>query len=161
MLKIFAFVILISIISCKNFDKDNRNIRYSIKLAKDTVKVQEPVKAIVYLAAPYFDDKNSKIVVFLELDANQPLKKDLSNYLDIPTVGFHNLENDTTNQKWSSDKLVYDQTSAIGLKFDKLGRNYLRGYILEYYTGDPLLDSIFDYSKTKKHFFQEEIYVEE
>jgi len=163
MKKILLFTIVFcSLISCSDDNKKSyQGKRYVIEIAKDTVSVNEKAKALIHLAIPYFEKEKSKIVVFLEYDENKNRHKNLSNNSKIPIVGFHNLQYDTINQKWSSEKLDYKRTSAIGLKFKTTGHQYLKGFILEYYEGDPLLDKKFDYSKSKKHYFKEKIYVKE
>ncbi|MEP0262321.1 hypothetical protein [Dokdonia sp.] len=171
MIKIVIPFLLLILISCNNKKSvddesiyDEKSVgeydgrRHSIKVSKDTVEVNQMVQALVYLAAPYNVSSETKMVVFLERDGySMVANKDSLDYL--PKLGFHNLEYNVDNQKWTSDKFEYRLTSAIGKQFNAPGEHHLRGYILEYYEGDPLLDSVFDYSKTKKHFFEEKVYV--
>lgn len=159
--KLLALLMFLMIcFSCKKREDNTAYTgrRYSIKVAKDTVKVNEMTKTLIYLAAPYSNSENTKIVVYLEAD-DYPISIDNDSIDYLPKLGFHNLEYDVDNQKWASSKLEYSRTSAIGKQFSTPGDRSLKGYILEYYKGDPLLDSVFDYSNTRKHFFEEKIYV--
>lgn len=160
MSKFLILILCFVILSCKNKDsvEEYSGRRYSINIAKDTVKVDQMTKTLIYLAAPYSDSKDTKIVVYLEADGYS-ISKENDSLDQLPKLGFHNLEYDKGNRKWASNKLEYERTSAIGKKFKEIGEQYLRGYILEYYKGDPLLDSVFDYSDTRKHFFEEKIFI--
>src|SRR5690554_6750342 len=102
MKKYFLLLIFFStLFSCKedkgSIEKNNSQapLRYTIETARDTFYSNEFVKALVILNKPFFE--NSKIIVVLEEDENQPLANDLSNEYSIPVQGFHNLEFDTIN----------------------------------------------------------------
>lgn len=156
---LFIFFLSLVIMSCEQkASKEYTGKRYAIEMGKDTVQLNQPAKAIIHLAAPFSESEKTKIVVYLEADG-YPIIKENDSLDYLPKLGFHNLEYDTENQKWSSDRLDYGRTSAIGKSFKDIGEHYLRGYILEYYQGDPLLDSVFDYSNTRKHFFTQKVNV--
>lgn len=133
-----------------------------IKLAKDTITMNEPLRCIVYLKKPFFENKDSEIMVFLESNENNPLEKDLSNEYDIPMEVFVNLKLDTINQKWfTEDKYPYKTTAAFGRTFSSPGKKKIRGYVLEYYDQNPqtLIDSVIEEDKIRRYYFEKEIYV--
>ncbi|SHI84850.1 hypothetical protein SAMN04488096_10585 [Mesonia phycicola] len=152
----YFFTMVLLFYSCKN--KEERKVIISIQLAKDTVKVGNYVKSIAYLEKPFYENKNSKIVLFLEADENKRLKRNLSNRNNIPMYAFHNLSIDTFNRKWSRG-YEYDNTVAFTAKFDKVGTHSLRGFVVEYYDKDPLIDSIIQEDKIKRYFFEKNVYV--
>lgn len=158
-------LILIFFYSCKeNYKKDLETTppqsisSFKIEVARDTFYSNEYVRGLATLNEPFFKKSTSKIIVVLEADENQPLMKDLSNEYDIPVQGFHNLEFDTINQKWFED-YDYQKSSVFGKKFKKQGATKIRGYILEYITNEPPIDSIYDKDKVRKYFFEKSIFV--
>lgn len=165
MKKYFLLLIFFStLFSCKedkgSIEKNNSQapLRYTIETARDTFYSNEFVKALVILNKPFFE--NSKIIVVLEEDENQPLANDLSNEYSIPVQGFHNLEFDTINQKWF-EEYNFQKSSVFGKKFQNQGVNKLRGYILEYITNKPPIDSIYDKEKVRKYFFEKSIFIKD
>lgn len=131
-------------------------------MLKDTVFIHEYAKAFVELEEPFFNKEDSKIIVILEVDENYPLKKDLSNEFDIPVEGFHNLSFDTINQKWFNiKKRSYNKCSVFGRKYSTFGNHKMRGYVLEYISENPPMDSISDEKKQRKYYFEKEIFVKD
>lgn len=163
--KILIIISAFILSSCTNLSKNQKVVNnndenlYSFKLIEDSVSINKTAKAVIYLNKPYFSEKDTKIVVFLEADKNLPLKNDLSNASEIPRIAFHNLEYDIENQKRVYDNVVHRRASFIGKNFKTSGKNKFRGYILEYYKGDPLLDTLFDIKDTKMYFFEEEVFI--
>lgn len=130
--------------------------------SKDTIAINEPLRCLAHLKSPFFKDKDTEIMVFLDHDENKTLKKDLSNIYGLVMAVFTNLKLDTINQKWfAEDKYSYNTTVAFGRTFSSPGKKKIRGYILEYYDQDPrvLVDSIVEEDKIKRYYFEREIYV--
>ena len=166
-MKSICFVLIIfSFYSCNN--KEDANVskyknnhpNYKIETSRDTFYINEYVKALAVLETPFFKKEDSKIIVILDNDDNYSLKKDLSNQYQISFEGFHNLSYDTINQKWFKG-YDFNKSSAFGKKLNKLGENKIRGYILEYITNEPPLDSIYDRGKVKKYYFEKKVFIKE
>lgn len=166
MLKIYLCIILTLIfISCqenekKKFVENKKSTENNviIEISNDTISMNEFVKGIIYIKKSHFNDSKSKIALVLEADENFKLKKDLSNEYQIPIEVFQNLSNDSINQKWFKE---YDffKSVVFGKKFNESGNKKIRGYVLEYLTEEPPLDSIFPKGKVWKEYFEKDIYV--
>ncbi len=160
-------LILIYFCSCKENDKKNFETtppqsisHFTIEVARDTFYSDEYVRGLATLNRPFFKKPTSKIIVVLEADENQPLKKDLSNEYNIPVQGFHNLAFDTINQKWFKS-YDFKKTSVFGKKYKNQGQRMIRGYIMEYITKEPPIDSIYSNDSVKKYYFEKKIYVKD
>ncbi|MBA3987148.1 MAG: hypothetical protein H0X63_11380 [Flavobacteriales bacterium] len=165
-INIFSFIFyFVLIVSCKNENQKNQQInegKYNITLLNDSIRLNEHLKAIAYIETPFFIDKNVRLIVYLENDENDPLKKDLSNERDIPFDLFISLDQDEYNQKWFKD--YHFETSVVfGKKFSTPGEKTLRGYFLEYYGGnyDPKNDIVLEDGKMEKKYFEKTIYIKD
>lgn len=123
---------------------------------KDTIKVNEYVRAFAYCGSPLISHLDSEILVVLPEEGND-FNDDFSNENEIKTIKFYNLTIDTINQKWfkSADK---QYLTPFWYSFDTSGEKILRGYMVEYATGkfENDVDSI-----TSKTYFEKKIYVTE
>ncbi|WP_417873995.1 hypothetical protein [Xanthomarina gelatinilytica] len=166
-LKIFIPILILGLtfISCKenNPKEIGENLYKSpilIEVSSDTIEVNKYVRGMISLKKPYFSEKESKIVVVLEADENVQLKEDLSNEFQIGIEVFQNLNVDSMNKKlFDENEYEFNQSALFEKKFDKTGNKIIRGYVLEYLTEKPPLDSIFPKEKVHKHYFEKEIYV--
>jgi hypothetical protein len=119
-------------------------------LLKDTVMVGENAQVIVSLLDPKFDDKESQIIVFIEMEDSvlYKLEKDFNKLYELPVAGFYNFTVDTINK---APKYYKKQYSAyIGKSFQKTGYNKLRFMVMEFYGKDPTID--LDYNKSQVWF---------
>lgn len=133
--------------------------KFLIKLAKDTIGLKEFAKLSATLTSPYFSDTTSGIMVVLDNGKGAHLKSDLSNEFEIDMAIFLNLNFDTINQKWLGN-VDYNKTVAFGKKFNTIGKDTIRGYILEYKGNTPPLgNSMDDTIEVKKYFFEKEIFI--
>ena len=153
----------IALIGCKEEklkgkEPNKADVVFKIFTSSDTVQVNEYLKCYAFLEVPHFKDKDSGIMIFVENDKQNSLKKDLTNEYDLDMDVFLNLTNDTINQKWL-DQYNFDRTAVFGKKFESAGRKTMRGYILEYKGKVPPFDSCVDPKKIKKYYFEREIYV--
>ncbi len=155
---------LITFFSCKNEENlnisklNNIDYRFKIETSRDTFHINEFVKAIASLETPFFVKENSKIIVIIESDENTPLKNDLSNEYEISIEAFHNLSVDSINQKWF-EGYDFNKSSAFGKKFNSPGVKKIRGYVMEYITDEPQLDSIYDKNKVMKYYFEKDVII--
>lgn len=162
----FLFMLLYSCIE-GNHKLDTETIPVSrekgiveFKIPKDTVFIDEYARGLAYLAKPYFSMGEPKIIVFVEDGEISSLKSDLSNLTAIDFLLYPNLDIDTINQRWFPEyKTEYERTVAFGKKYETAGRKKIRGYIMEYISEYPPLDTILDENKTRKYFFEKSIYV--
>jgi|GEM_PF-7064976 len=155
-------LIIIQFASCK-IEKENQfkvvtkqQVAYKIETISDTVNVNEYLKSFAYLEKSYF--KNSGMMVIVDNDDDYNLKKDLSNEFDINRDLYLNLKYDTINQKWMEGN-DFDKTVVFGRKFKYVGKDTIRGYILEYQNKDLPIDSVFKSEKVYKYYFEKEIFV--
>jgi len=105
-----------------------------ILLSKDTVKLNEPLRVVVFLMSGLFKTEESEIRVLLPI--NKKFTKDFSNQDIIELQTFNNLSIDTINQKWYKDS-NYKMTSIFGKWFDSIGSKNIRGYVSEFYKKEP------------------------
>jgi len=116
-------------------------------LLKDTVTVGENAKALVSLLDPKFDDKQSQIMVFIELEDSvlYKLEKDFKQLHELPVAGFYNFTIDTINKAPIHYEKQY--SAYIGKTFEQTGYNKLRYMVMEFYDKNPTKDLNFDKSK--------------
>ncbi|WP_194849942.1 hypothetical protein [Nonlabens antarcticus] len=128
-------------------------------LLKDTVKVNENAKALVSLLDPKFDDKQSQIIVFIEMEdsALYKLEKDFSKLYNLPIAGFYNFNIDTINKAPKHYRKQY--STYIGKSFQQVGYNKLRFMVVEFTGKDPTKDLKFDKSQIWSAIMELDVFV--
>lgn len=151
-LKSIILVLFFLIIACgeKEKTKKRKEPTVVVKLL-DSSRLNKPLKAVAILLYSEFANKNSQIFVALEVDGDEPLKKDLSNEFDIDIEMFANLEIDSVNQKFLKSKDTR-HSAVFGKTFSNPGKNTVRGYVWDFY-GFELTDSIIP-SQSRKYYFE-------
>lgn len=128
-----------SIFKQKEFVNDTLGVRYTnynvIYFKKDTLKYDEPLRAYAYVRSPLIRDKNSKAIVLIANSNKNNFNDDFSNETKVELDTFYNLSIDKENQKWFSN-VEQKYFVTFGYYFEKPGNKTLRGYLLEYATGD-------------------------
>lgn len=128
------------------------------KFNKDTIRLNEPLRAVAYCFSPLLKEHNSKIRVIVDSENNR-FNSDYSNEDDIVIQVYSNLAIDTVNQKWfpniKGQQLKY--TAIFGDWFETTGLKTISGYMEEYAIGP------FEYSEadsiTNRTFFKKKIMV--
>jgi len=128
---------------------------FHISLRKDTVKINEMIKGVVYLEANLFKNKNSNIQVLLSVDDIDDLSYDFSNENLIKLDTFPNISG---NQEMKKDfkNFNHNLLSIFGKRYNSCGNKIIRGIIIEKYTQN--LDSID--TKINKTYFEKEVFVD-
>uniref|UniRef100_UPI000C294FCE hypothetical protein n=1 Tax=Confluentibacter lentus TaxID=1699412 RepID=UPI000C294FCE len=148
----------------KEFVNDTLDIRASsydiFDFNKDTISINEPVRAIAYCNSPQIREYNSQIRIFLNCESEN-LKSPFPNDSILRTDYYENLSKDTINQKWFSgiDPKKYKYVAVFGARFKTTGEKLLRGYMEEYAIG-PFKDNDYD-SITSRKYFEKRIYVKD
>jgi len=106
-----------------------------ISLYRDTIRLNEPMRAIVFMASKFFKSKESKMMVFLAKGSSN-FTKNFSNESKIVLDTFYDLTKDTINQKYYKN-FDFSKIVVFGKWFDKTGRKDIRGYVSEYYEKEP------------------------
>ena len=133
---------------------------FDLLVEKDTIYLNEPVKAKIDLVSPFFKDKNSSIMVVLTKDYSDDFNSDFSNLnnVDLDTTYNLNLEVDFKNAL--NLKTDFRKTSVFGRYFDTIGMNKLKGVLIEYYYTDTISSPPINYYEIKK-YFEKPIYVKD
>lgn len=129
-----------------------------ILLSKDTINLNEPVKAVVFLRSKFFKSNDSQIYVYLP-SGDLNFTENFSNEYKIALDTFVNLTIDTANQKWYSD-LDYNRVAIFGKMFDTAGDKKLRGCISEFYKTEPTKKDS-STMKERRIYFDIPIYVKD
>ncbi|AWX45127.1 hypothetical protein HME9304_02137 [Flagellimonas maritima] len=138
-------------------EENKEQVVFEIHTSADTVTVNKYLRCYAYLKKSHF--KNSGIIVYIANDDEYSLKQNLSNEYDVAMDIFPNLSHDTINQKWIG-QYDFDKTAVFGRKFKSVGKDTIRGYILEYQNKELPMDSVFKSEEVKKYYFEKEIYVD-
>lgn len=123
---------------------------------RDTISIEEPIRAYAYCGSPLLEDKGSQIMVLIG-KSETPFNKDFSNEDKVKLDTFYNLTIDVENQKWfeGAEKKYF---TTFGYYFETPGEKTLRGYMLEYAVGnfENNMDSIIH-----RKYFEKKIYVKD
>lgn len=134
----------------------NKSKYFLLSLRKDTVKVNEMIKGVIYLEANLFKNKKSSIQVLLSVDDQDDLLYDFSNENSVKLDTFPNISGDKEMSVFFENfnsKLV----SIFGKRFNSSGNKIIRGIIVEKYT--ETLDSAI--TNSNKTYFEKEVYIED
>ena len=116
---------------------------FKIALSNDTITKGKPYKGILYLDAPFFKDKNSEIELFIYKSNDKGYTSEKKE-----VVKFYNLFYDKENKKWFP-MADMKRTVAFWGWADELGKNTIKGYILEKY-----IDKIKGKIEKRKLYFE-------
>jgi len=163
---ILIFVLSISACMQTLDNKESGNppsssIRFQI--LKAPIGVNEDVKIVAELVNPAFEDKNSNIIVVVEIGEKNILKTDLSNQKDAKLAIFQNLSKDTVNSKFVQATDL-KRTAIFGKSFKNPGIQKIRGYVMEFYDfeiyrGYDITNVTLNSDKISRTFFETEIEV--
>ncbi|MCW9037720.1 hypothetical protein, partial [Altibacter sp.] len=153
-----------SIFKQKEFINDTiyfRNTIYDyIWFNKDTLRLNEPLKATVEIWSPVIRDYPANLRVLLARQENN-FNYDFSNEKEIRLDTFYDLTIDTINQKWFPDS-DFNHITVFGRWFNKPGEKIIRGYYQQFYKGPfkpqnngRKMDSILGY----KTYFEKRVFV--
>lgn len=136
--------------SQRNFSSDTLNETKTnyvqFDLGKDSLKLNEPWRAVAFYYTPSYKKEESQVVVILG-DFNE----DFSNIVEKEKDTFYSLRKDVENQRWFPEDNL-DYTVAFGKWFETPGSKKIRGYLSEYYT-------IKGEIKEKRIYFEKDLFV--
>ncbi|SEP69223.1 hypothetical protein SAMN05421824_0074 [Hyunsoonleella jejuensis] len=145
----------------KNGDKrKNKGSHFILTFEKDTIKLNEPVKAKIDLVAPLFKNKNSNILVVVPKDYSINFNEDFSNLkeVNLDTTFNLNLEQDMKNTLGLTTD--FGKSAAFGRYFNSVGKKKFRGIIVEYFYKDSITtDSVKVNRFENKKYFEKDIFV--
>jgi hypothetical protein len=133
---------------------------FKMVLEKDTILINEPVKAKVDLIAPFFQEKNSSVMIIVTKDYSNDFNADFSNLAEVELDTTFNLNIETEMRKALGLKSDFRRTSIFGRYFNDPGPQKFRGIIVEYYyTENSVPDSLGNNYYEKLQYFERDIYV--
>jgi hypothetical protein len=110
-------------------DTISTGTHFEILFSKDTIDVDQPLRAVTFLDNPLFEGDKSEIFVCIPADSVN-LNKDFSNLSEIKLDTFYNLSKDKINQKWLKGENI-NLTAVFGKWFKTSGKKQIRGVIVE------------------------------
>ena len=135
---------------------------FNLLLEKDTILINEPVKAKIDLIGPYFKDKNSSIMVILPKEYSDNFNSDFSNLNGVQLDTTFNLNLDMDMRKALNIESDFRKTSVFGRYFETPGIYNFRGILVEYYyTKNGIPDSLNNNYYEKKQYFDTQIYIKD
>lgn len=128
----------------KNGDTlNNKGSHFEIYYLSDTIKINEPVKAMVELTAPLFRNKNSEILIVIPKDYSVNFNEDFSNLTEVDLDTTYNLNLEKEMREQNGITTNFGKSAIFGRYFLTTGRKKFRGIIVEYFTTQPVkFDSI-------------------
>ncbi|PKQ44780.1 hypothetical protein CSW08_11735 [Confluentibacter flavum] len=149
------------------FDKNgdtlkNKGSHFKIVFEKDTIRLNEPIRAKIDLTTPLFKNKNSNIFVVVPKDYSINFNEDFSNLkeVNLDTTFNLNLENEMKNSIGLTTD--FGKTAIFGRYFNSIGKKKLRGILVEYFYQDSITsDSIkLNYFENKRYFEKDILVIE-
>ncbi len=104
-----------------------------ILLNKDTISLNEPVRAVAYLRSNLFKGKNSRLKLVLSEGYESLFDENFNNEDKILKDTFYDVEQDTLNAQYFEDELNRQYLVAFGKWFKTPGNKVIRGIAVEYY----------------------------
>ena len=158
---------VLSLNACKESSDNRENgdkiSSSSVRLQnlKTPIDINENAKLVAELVKPYFEDKNSEIIVIVETGDKNILKSDLSNQREANLAIFQNLGDDTINRNFI-EETDFKKTAVFGRNFKEPGIKKIRGYVMEYYgfeiyPGYDITNDTLNSDKVSRTFFETEI----
>lgn len=138
----------------------NKGSYYSIDFEKDTINLNEPVKAILTLNQPLFKNKNSSVKVIIPKDYSDNFNSDFSNEMDVNSDTIYDLNIEIEHRQVLGLKADFRRNVIFGRYYNTPGLKKLRGIIIEYYQDKSsiLSKDTLKYFENKK-YFEKEIFV--
>ena len=161
----FIILAILSVFACKETpdNTENNELLSTIKFQnlQSTVVTNEDVKVVAELVNPRFKNKNSEIVVIVEMGEKNVLKPDLSNEKEAKLAVFQNLSTDSINRNFINSTDL-KKTVVFGRRFQDPGLQKIRGYVMEYYDfeifrGYDITNDTLNADKISKTYFETEI----
>ncbi|WP_157614279.1 toxin-antitoxin system YwqK family antitoxin [Pseudotamlana agarivorans] len=132
----------------------NKGTHFKIVFEKDTIKLNEPIKAKIDLISPIFKNKYSNIFIVVPKDYSINFNEDFSNLseVNLDTTFNLNLEKEMKNSLGLTTD--FGKSAVFGRYFNSIGKKKFRGILVEYFSQDSITsDSIkLNYFENKKYF---------
>ena len=133
-----------------DFDKngdtiDNSGTYYDLKILKDTIQINEPVKAKLDLISDFFKNEKSEIFIVLPKDYSINFNSDFSNISEVELDTTYNLNKELEMRKdiGLSPNTDFGKSAVFGRYFTSTGPKKFRGIIVEHFRTDlTTFDSI-------------------
>lgn len=141
---------------------NSKSCYYNLLLEKDTISLNEPIKAKIDMTAPFFKGKYSETYVIIPKDYSVNFNKDFSNIEQVDLDTIYNLEFNPELKEKLELTTNWGKTVIFGRYFETPGPKKLRGILVEFNIKDSILpDSTRLNYWTHKKYFEREITVKE
>ncbi|WMI64787.1 hypothetical protein RBH94_12030 [Aestuariibaculum sp. YM273] len=139
---------------------ENKGSHFNIVYEKDTIKLNEPIKAKIDLVSPLFRNKNSNILVIIPKDYSANFNEDFSNINQVSLDTTFNLNLEKEMKKTLGLTTDFGKSVVFGRYFNSTGKKKFRGILVEYFYKDSLTsDSIKINRFENKKYFEKDIFV--
>ena len=138
----------------------SKGSHFDIVFEKDTIFLNEPIKAKINLTAPLFKNKNSEILIVILKDYSINFNKDFSNAKEVELDTTFSLNLEKEIRAAIGITTDFGKYAIFGRYFKSIGNKKFRGIIVEYFYQDSITsDSVrLNYFENKK-YFEKDIYV--
>jgi len=132
----------------------NKGTHFKIVFEKDTIRLNEPIKAKIDLITPFFKNKYSNILVVIPKDFSINFNEDFSNLKEVNLDTTFNLNLEKEMKKSLGLTTDFGKSAIFGRYFNSVGKKKFRGILVEYFSQDSITsDSIkLNYFENKKYF---------
>ncbi|MEQ6123696.1 hypothetical protein AAON49_05800 [Pseudotenacibaculum sp. MALMAid0570] len=134
---------------------------YDLILNKDTLEVNELLKAVIYMPASLFKNRESEILVYLPIRDEENFNKDFSNEKNVRLDTFHNLSKDVVENQKLLEGFNPKHVVIFGKYYLTPGKKVVRGIIVEYYFQNDESSEGGQMRKENKTYFEKEIFVKD
>lgn len=132
---------------------------YEIHFEKDSVSLDDPVKAIVNLKEAFFKDQQSSIMVLIPRENSENFSADFSNVSDVLKDTIFNLNTEKEYREQGMLEGDYRRSAFFGRYFDTVGLKKIRGIIVEFNSDKEFSDAINSDYKEHYYYFEKDIFV--
>ncbi|MGO3184188.1 MAG: hypothetical protein ACTIJ9_15285 [Aequorivita sp.] len=134
---------------------------YKILFEKDTISLNEPVKALVDLKGAFFNDQPSSIMVLIPQKNSENFNSDFSNISKVLKDTIYNLNTEKDYREQASLNGDYRRSVFFGRYFDTIGLKKIKGIIVEFNSDGEFSDAMNADYKEHYYYFEKDIFVKE
>lgn len=134
---------------------------YEMFFEKDTISLNDPVKALVNLKEAFFKDHSSSIMVLIPHKDSKNFNADFSNVSDVVKDTIFNLNTEKDYREQAELSGDYRRSVFFGRYFDTAGLKKIRGIIVEFNSDKELSSAMDEDYQEHYYYFEKDIFVKE
>jgi len=134
---------------------------YEIFFEKDTISLQDPVKALINLKEAFFKDRPSSVMVLIPHKDSKNFNADFSNVSNVVKDTIFNLNTEKDYREQADLSGYYRRSVFFGRYFDTAGLKKIRGIIVEFNSDKELSSAMDEDYQEHYYYFEKDIFVKD